>query len=107
MFIQVGCVIPDEQLGTRRKQGLILGCASTFIALFICVYVDYIKEVTKVNYIEWDVKTVTASDYTITFNLDETFFDDFVAKEMAAWNKKSLKEGRKDHSRVQSFNYWV
>ena len=45
-----------------------------FIYLFTIVYYDYIKAVQNNKYIDWDVKTITAGDYSIEFDLDpETY----------------------------------
>lgn len=46
-----------------------------FIYLFTVVYFDYIKTVEANKYIDWDVKTITAGDYTIEFDIDEDAFD--------------------------------
>ena len=31
--------------------------------------------VAEINYTEWDVKTVTAADYTIEFNISKEFYE--------------------------------
>ena len=86
MFLQVGCLLPDEQVAKRRKSGLFLGSIGVFIALFVINYLDYIKKVSENSYVEWDLKTITAGDYTIEFNIDEAFYDDWVKKELEAWD---------------------
>ena len=48
-----------------------------FVALFIVNFLDYIKKVQQNNYVEWDVKTVTAGDFTIEFDVDPGFFIDY------------------------------
>lgn len=37
-------------------------------------YFDYMRQYAYYSYIEWDVKTITAADYTVEFEIDETFF---------------------------------
>ena len=44
------------------------------------VYLDYMKKIQENVYVEWDVKTVTAGDYTIEFDIEPSFFDDFLVK---------------------------
>lgn len=54
--------------------GLTCGCLAVFAYLFTLVYLDYIKSVQTTKYVDWDVKTVTAGDYTIEFDIDtETY----------------------------------
>jgi len=39
------------------------------------VYIDYVATVQSNMYVEWDVKTITAGDYTIEFDLDEETYE--------------------------------
>ena len=55
------------------------------------------------GFVEWDVKTITAGDYTVEFDLDETFYDDYIQKEMDDWIDESAAEGREFLSKLQSF----
>lgn len=61
----------------RQTIGLLIGCISVFIYLFSLVYFDYIKVVQKNKYIDFDVKTITAGDYTIEFDIDENIYNNF------------------------------
>ena len=74
MFIQVGCLIPSDEVNDRVSRGLLLACSAVFIALFVVNYLDYIKKTQENNYIEWDVKTITAGDFTIEFDLSRDFW---------------------------------
>lgn len=80
MFIQVGCTMPDEQLASRRKHALVLGSVGAFIALFAINYIDFVKKKEENAFVAFDVKTITAGDYTIEFDLDETFYADYLKK---------------------------
>lgn len=46
-----------------------------FVYLFSMVYFDYIKTVESNKYVDWDVKTITAGDYSIEFDLAESTYD--------------------------------
>lgn len=61
------------------------------MGLFMFNYVNYIKKLQENDYIEWDVKTITASDYTIEFDLHPNFYNDFLENEMEAWNEECKK----------------
>ena len=78
-----------------------------FLSLFVINFNDYMRKVSENGYVEWDVKTMTAGDYTIEFDLDETFYDDYVEKEMNKWIAESKKEGREYLSKLQSFQFWI
>jgi len=80
---------------------------AVFIALFVIIYLDYIKKVQENNYIEWDVKTITAGDYTIEFDIESEFFNDFVVKEYSKWIELQSLKGILYVSRVEAFRDWL
>jgi len=74
LFLQVACIVDDPLVITREEQGLLAGCSAVFIALFVINYIDYIKKTQENNYVEWDIKTITAGDYAIEFDIQPEFF---------------------------------
>jgi hypothetical protein len=44
----------------------------------VVVYIDFIRQVAKNNFVEWDVKTITAGDYTCEFDIKEEFYNQFL-----------------------------
>jgi len=108
MFVQVGCLVPEEDLASRIEKGLVLGCAAVFIALFVVNYLDYIKKVQQNNYVEWDLKTITSGDFAIEFDLDPTFFSDYLEKEHDNWVEEATANGKGPFmSRVQAFQAYM
>ena len=75
IFVQVGCEIPSEELIGRRELGLMVASVAVFLGLFIVNYFDYVYKTQEYNYVEWDVKTITAADYTIEFDIGPEFFE--------------------------------
>ena len=68
------CLIEKSASEQREIFGLVTGCLAVFVYLYSLVYFDYIKCVESNKYVDWDVKTITAGDYTIEFDLDpETY----------------------------------
>ena len=65
-----------------------------FIALFVVNYLDYIKKVQQNNYVEWDVKTITSGDFSVEFDIDPTFFNDYEKMEMDKWVQESAAKGK-------------
>jgi hypothetical protein len=50
-----------------------------FVALFFVVYIDYLRSVFKNTFIEWDVKTITAGDYSVELDITENMYKTFLA----------------------------
>lgn len=42
------------------------------------VLIDYMRSYFRNSYIEWDVKTITAGDYTIEMNIPEDMWDTYL-----------------------------
>ncbi len=67
----------DEDLIDRQVFGLFIGCMGVLSSLFFISYIDYLNSVFKSTAVEWDVKTITAGDYSveipITKNMWQTF----------------------------------
>jgi hypothetical protein len=57
--------------------GLITSCTAVFIYLFTIVYFDYIKTLQKTKFVDFDVKTITAGDYTVEFDIEEAIYEEF------------------------------
>lgn len=70
-YIQYPCLIPARFKEPRQVAGLFVGCITVFIYLFVLVYLDYIKCKEMNEFVEFDVDTITAGDYTVTFDLEE------------------------------------
>ena len=74
-FIQVACVIPNYEV--RQVISLGIACAVTFVALFVLNFIDYISRMQEIRYIEWDVKTLTSSDYTVEVDIGNDFYSNY------------------------------
>ena len=70
-------MIEEDQFYRRAEVGLFIACLAVFVALFFLNYVDFIKSIEDCEFIEWDMQTVTASDYTIEFDIDPNFYKDW------------------------------
>ena len=52
-----------------------VGCLGVFAYLFSTIYLDYLKQVQKNNFLDFDIKTITAGDYSIEFDLDPKIYE--------------------------------
>ena len=74
VYLQMPCLIPEDQTTDRRIFGLFAGCTVCFIYLFTVVYFDYVMTVQKNLYVDWDVKTITAGDYSTEHDIDNAAY---------------------------------
>lgn len=79
-FVQMPCLFPPQEFTNRLVKGLVLSCTVVFLYLLTLIQTDYIKVVQKNKYVDWDVRTVTAGDYTVEFFITKAMYDEFVAK---------------------------
>ena len=88
-YLQTPCIIPEKAdlAGKSLKEreftnkeirqifGLMVGCLAVFVYMFVVIYIDYIKQVQKNKFVDFDVKTITAGDYTVEFDIDESIYN--------------------------------
>jgi hypothetical protein len=79
VFVQIPCVMTYEVMNTRQVQGLFIGSMGVFIALFFVVFIDYLRSTFKNTFIEWDVKTITAGDYSVEMDISESMYKNFLS----------------------------
>jgi len=75
------------------------------------VYVDYIRSVQANNYVEWDVKTITAGDYSIEFDITESFYQKFLEGRGKVNNPKIDNEvefeWNDSKTHAENFRIWI
>lgn len=76
-FIQVACEIPQKTTQKRQCCGLFLACVGVIIYSYSILYFDYIRAIEKNKFIEFDVNTITAGDYTIEFDMNRDAYKYF------------------------------
>ena len=85
----MACVVPPELVAGRLLFGLFAGCIGVFIYLFCVVYFDYIKCVQKSVYVDYDIKTITAADYSVEFAISAEQYAHWQAHYLQANNPMS------------------
>jgi len=53
------------------------GSLTVFVYLFVVIYFDYIKCVAMNTFVDWDVKSITAGDYSVEFDLKVETYERF------------------------------
>lgn len=79
-FLQVPCLFPPGQYVWRQLVGLGVSTWAVFVYFFTLTYFQYIQCVQKNKYIDWDIKTITAADYTVEFDLHKDIFETFLER---------------------------
>lgn len=67
--MQYKCTETLTQLNTKREQGLLISCVASFTAIVFLIVIFYLSKTSVLDYKEWDVETLTASDYTVEYNV--------------------------------------
>ena len=73
-FIQYVCEIQGNP-GERRAIGLMIACIGVHVYLFSIIYFDYIRVVADNEYVDYDVRTITAADYTVEFDIEDHMYN--------------------------------
>jgi len=97
-FIQVACLVPENRVYARKLMGLLISCLGVLIYCFALTYFDYIRSIEKNKYLDFDVMTITAGDYTIEFDMPHHSFDYF---------KKVYLNDKSPMSEIAQFRLYV
>ena len=71
LFVQFTCVIPDDELKIKRHQALVSSCVNIFAALTLLSVISNRQGSIAIEKKEWDLQTVTASDYCLELSLSK------------------------------------
>jgi len=66
------------KIAGRKIWGLILACCGVFMFFFSQIAIEYEHAKQRLKYIDWDVKTITAGDYTVEFDITNKMYDQFL-----------------------------
>lgn len=80
LYMQTPCVIPSDKRVERKITGLFIACLGVFLYLFVHSKVEYVKSVQDNMFVEYDVKTISAADYTCEFGITPDMYETFVNK---------------------------
>lgn len=80
LYVQVPCYVPADQITIRKIYGLAVSCIGVWIYLFVHCTIEYVKSIQANAFVDWDVKTCSAADYTVEFRIEPEMYDYFVEK---------------------------
>ena len=66
-YIQTPCLVPEERKVARLLFGLSFCCIGVFLYLYVQLFIQYIAQREENLYVDYDVRTITAADYSIEF----------------------------------------
>lgn len=61
----------------RKILGLVISCTGVALYLFAYTTIEYTKSVQKNMFVDWDVKTISAADYTVEFKITPDMYEYF------------------------------
>jgi hypothetical protein len=76
-FLQAECTQDVGLLNEKRRKGLAVACIGVFMALFFLIMSRYLRKMAAILTIEWDMKTVTAADYTVELKIRPGIYKDY------------------------------
>lgn len=74
-----------------------VACIALFCGLFVMIMLYYIKNITAINKVEWDVSTVTAADYTIDMQITKDMYNNFAYNVSELYRNQPVGYSLKDH----------
>lgn len=78
-FIQYACQF-EEQVGHRQVYGLYFACTAVFIYFYATTFIEYIRSMEACNQVDYDVKTLTAGDYSVEFVIAHSQYESWAER---------------------------
>ncbi len=76
-FAQYSCLQSEQSLGAKRFQALYCVCMDIFLTLCFLTLIAYLRDLTYIMVKEWDIKTITVTDYSVEWEIPEEVFERF------------------------------
>ena len=74
----MACEFPVKGITEQKVFGLVIACTAIFMYFYMLIYIEYEHQKQKIKYVEWDVNTITAADYSIEFDISEIMYLNFI-----------------------------
>ena len=71
MYVQFKCLQSKEEAKEKQQIGLVIIQICVVISIFFILNIFYLQKVQNLDQKTWDIRNVTASDYTVTMKIPE------------------------------------
>jgi hypothetical protein len=65
-------------MNSKREQGLFISCCASFCGVLFLIVIWYLRKVNDVEFMKWDIENLTASDFTIEYEITKEMWDTFL-----------------------------
>jgi len=87
IYAQIACTYKPEELQRRKLNGLLVGCITIFVSLFLTIYNNYLDKIFKFQQKLYDVETVSAADYTVEMEIKKDLYDKAIERDKTIHNE--------------------
>jgi hypothetical protein len=75
IYMQYKCSEGNSHLDKKREKGLVVSICACIAALIFLVVIFYMKKMAILNFQMWDMRTLTASDFTVEMTVTEALWN--------------------------------
>lgn len=76
-YIQYTCAENDSELNQKRSYGLLISCIACFACLVFMIVIYYEKRMNGLEFQQWDINNLTASDFTVEWTITDNIWNVF------------------------------
>ncbi len=111
VFAQIGCVIPDDQLQTRRLTIFGFSCLGIFGCLLFWVILYFRLSGNQIDYKKWDMETITINDFSVELKINKELWGLFEKqqerRQSAVTNLEDLDKSVSNITRAEHFHQFL
>jgi len=79
LFIQYTCEITEKEKEDKYDILALVSVIVMFVSFLFSQLIFFLQQTSKLDAIKFDISTITASDFTVEYEISKSMFDDFLS----------------------------
>jgi hypothetical protein len=86
--MQYTCEISEIERSDKYDAISLISCICMFVAFLFSQLIYFLQQTSKLDNLKYDVKTITASDFTVEYEISRDMWDDFLDNQYPFYAKQ-------------------
>lgn len=78
VFVSFTCQQDEKNLLNKRQMASKIACLGVLMVFIYLTFLHYLKRKSELDFIQWDMETITPSDYTMSIKITEKMYKHYM-----------------------------
>jgi len=83
--VQYTCEITEEEKESKYDKLSLVSVVVIFVSFLFSQLIYFLQQTSKLDAIKFDISTITASDFTVEYEISKEMFDHFISNEYSKY----------------------